>query len=36
VPEGNVLGVYMVDIPRIEFLAQRRYRTNWSFVGDTT
>jgi prepilin-type processing-associated H-X9-DG protein len=23
---------YMVDIPRIKFFAQRRYRANWSFL----
>jgi hypothetical protein len=29
------LGIFdrhMVDIPRIKFLAQRRYRANWPFV----
>jgi hypothetical protein len=23
---------HMVDIPRIKFFAQRRYRANWSFM----
>jgi hypothetical protein len=28
VPEGNALGVHMVDISRIKFFAQQRYRPN--------
>jgi len=28
VPEGNALGVYIVDISGIKFFAQQRYRTN--------
>jgi len=32
VPEGNALGVHMVDISRIQFFAQQKYRANWPFL----